>query len=793
MPLPDPGTLTALDWPVLQAALATHARTLRGARAAQAVSFAEDRDEVLRRYACVTELQALEIEGERVPVGGVADIAPLLEQLGRGAVLEGPELLVIGRSLQALESLAHHLEDRRDACPTLITLTDDLRLDPELTARLVRSFDAAGELSETEYPELADLRRRIRGLHAGIRRTLDELVKGETLSEVLQDRFVTQRQDRYVLPIRAQARRTGIGIVHDTSRSGDTVFIEPAQVVELNNDLAMADAELRRTVARILARLSREVAGHIEPIEQALVAAVAVDLACARAGLGEALRGRVPEVGSQGVLHLVAVRHPVLVLQGVDVVANDLHHDGERRGLVMSGPNTGGKTVALKCLGLAALLCRAGIPVPANEGSRVDLFSPVLADIGDAQAVEEGLSTFSGHLKALMGVLERAGPGALVLLDEIAVGTDPAQGTALAQAVLEGLVDRGARVATTTHYGPLKALGAVDPRFASAAVQYAEGRPTFRLVTGVTGRSHAFSVAEGLGLDTAVLDRAREVMPEAERALAEALDALEEQRGHAREVELALDEERAVLASKERTLAAREDHIARRAQELEEKQARKALARLREAEDRVKKLIKALQRDPDLRSAGRVLDEIRQVQEEVRPAEAPRPVPTTPPPRTLEVGEEVVVLSLGGGRARVLSPPKGGKVEIQAGAVRTRVPLADLRKAPGKPRGKGVKKGRRPKPRRPKPVERERMGVRMDSNTLDLRGHRLQEAIEVADRFLDRLLLEGHDVGFLLHGHGTGVLKDGLRRWLPRCPAARAWRPAENEQGGDAFTVVELG
>ncbi len=790
MSSPDPGTLTALDWPVLLAALARHARTQRGAVATASAPLAGDRDHVLRRYAAVTELLAVEVEGERIPVGGVSDIAELLDRTARGEVLEGHELLEIGRTLESLERLVHHLVTRQEVCPTLAGLTEPIELDPSLTGLLVRSFDAQGELSESEYPELADLRRRIRGLHTGIRRTLDELVKGDALAEVLQDRFITQRQDRYVLPIRAQARRTGIGIVHDTSRSGDTVFIEPAQVVELNNDLAMADAELRRTVARILATLSRQVAAAAAPIEQALDAAVEIDLVCARAGLGEALRGRVPEVGTAGVIHLVAVRHPVLVLQGLDVIANDLHLGGERRGLVLSGPNTGGKTVALKCLGLAALLCRAGVPVPAAEGSRVDVFSPILADIGDAQAVEEGLSTFSGHVKALMGVLDRAGPGALVLLDELAVGTDPAQGAALAQAVLETLVDRGARVATTTHYGPLKILGEVDPRFASAAVQYAEGRPTFRVVTGTTGRSHAFSVAERLGLESALLERAREVMPDAERALAEALDALEEKRGHAREVELALDEERAALAAKERELTARERQISGRARALEEKQARKTLERLREAEGRVKGLIKALQRNPDLRSAGRVLEQVRQVQEEVAPRPEPPPKPTTPPPTTLSVGEEVTVSSLGGSRATVVSPPKGGKVEIQAGAVRTRVPLAAVRRAPSK----GRKRGRRQTHnKRAREVRRERVGVRTDSNTLDLRGYRLEEAIEATDQFLDRLLLGGHDVGFLLHGHGTGVLKDGLRRWLPGCAAAGRWRPAENEQGGDAFTVVELG
>ncbi len=789
-------TLATLDWHVLQDALAEHARTLRGAEAARAVPLAVERGQVLRLYEMVRELYTLEDDGDRVPVGSVAHIAPLLERAGRGSVLEGPELQSIGRTCAALEDLRLYLQERGDLAPTLARQVMGIDVDPELSRRLQASFDAQGELSESEYPELGRLRRRIQSLHQHVRSTLEDLVKGETLGEVLQDRFVTQRQERYVLPIRAQARRTGIGIVHDTSRSGDTVFIEPTAVVELNNDLSLADAQLRRETARILAALSRLVAQFTAPLETSLQDAVQVDLTCARAGLGAALEGTVPIVGDEGVLHLIAIRHPVLVLQGVDVVANDLHLDGEHTGLVLSGPNTGGKTVALKCLGLAALLCRAGVPIPATEGTRVDIFHPILADIGDTQAVEEGLSTFSGHLKALMGILDTAGPGALVLLDEIAVGTDPSQGAALAQAVLESLVDSGARVATTTHYGPLKALAAVDDRFDSAAVQYSQGRPTYRLVTGVSGRSHAFSVAEGLGLDPTLLDRARAVMPDHERALAEALDALEEKRGHAVEVEEALDEERRLLAERERTLAAREAKITTAARKLEAEQARKTVQRLKEAESEVKGIIKTLQQNPRLQGAGAALKRVRRLQEQAAPAPKQKAPSPQSPPKTLAVGDEVLVLSLGGGRARVLSAPKGGKVEVQAGAVRTRVPLEGVRLAPKTGRSSSPKPSRpKKKPRRSSPSEprdSHQGFLRTDGNTLDLRGQRVDEALDQADLFLDRMLREDREAAFLLHGHGTGALKDGLRRWLRSHPARPKWRAGLPDEGGDAFTVIPL-
>ncbi len=787
-------TLAALDWPVLQQALAGHARTRRGADAAAEAPLANDRDVILQRYEMVRELRTVESQLERIPVGSVEHIGPLLARVAQGTVLEEPELQQIGNTCEALIGLRDFLLEREEFAPTLSHQVRDIQVDEELTRKLQASFDTHGSLSEQEYPKLGQLRRKIQSLHQRIRTTLEDLVKGDALAEVLQDRYVTQRQDRYVLPIRAQARRTGIGIVHDTSRSGDTVFIEPTQVVEQNNELSLADAQLRRENARILTALSRLVASFSEPLEGALQTVLEVDLTCARSGLGEALEGTLPSVGQDGVIELIAMRHPVLVLQGIDVIANDLHLDATRTGLVLSGPNTGGKTVALKCLGLAALLCRAGIPIPSAEGSRVDLFDPVLADIGDTQAVEEGLSTFSGHLKALMEILVQARPGALVLLDELAVGTDPSQGAALAQAVLEALVDRGARVATTTHYGPLKALAAVDDRFDSAAVQYAQGRPTYRLVTGVAGRSHAFGVAERLGLDPSILERAQEIMPDHERALAEALDALEEKRGHAREVEEALDEERRILASRERTLASREAEVATRARTLEEAGARKTLERLKEAEEEARSLVKALQRNPQLQGAGDALKQIRALQQQVQPDPEKPPETSETPPKNLAKGDRVIVLSLGGGQASVLSPPKDGKVEVQAGAVRTRVPLSAVRLDPRQGRPKPARPGpKKSRQRRTGQHEREELTrLRTEGNTLDLRGERVDEAIDQADLFLDRMLREDRNAAFLLHGHGTGALKDGLRRWLGQHPARPQWRACLPEEGGDALTVILL-
>lgn len=774
-------TLDTLDWPAVLAALARSCRTLRGQRVAADVPLVRTRDEAVRLQEAVRELTGLE-EDDRMPVAEVLDIQDALLTAGAGRMLEGAELAGVGQCLVALEKVRLWVLERADDAPTLTTMVEAIVIDPELTDRLASSFDERGKLSELRYPELGELRRRIRDGHARIQSTLDRLVKSDELTGVLQDRFVTQRGDRYVLPIKADRRRKGLGIVHDTSGSGETVFVEPAEVVELNNKLRLAEAELLRAETRILQALSAWVARFAPDIDRALQAAVELDLTAARKDLGEKLGATLPRIGAEGIIHLRRARHPVLQLRGIDVVPNDLDLDATVRGLILSGPNTGGKTIALKTLGLAALFVRAGIPFPADEGSRVDLFGTVLADIGDLQSVEGDLSTFSGHVMVLKQLLQQADDGVLVLLDEVAVGTDPAQGAALARAVLEQLVERGCRVAVTTHYTELKAFAASDERFANAAVHLERGRPTYRVERDAVGLSHAFRIARGLGLDDEVVDRAEACLDPDSRRLASLLQDLEEQRVHALGLQREMEGQRGELNRRQKQLDDKWERIRGKSAKLAEREAQASVDRLRDVEKQVKELIAALQRNPDLRTAGKTLEQIRRAAEQVRPrAEAPPAAP--PPPRALKAGDRVRIQSLGKS-GRLVSDPRKGRVEVDIGGLKTRVKLNDcvLLDAPS------------PKPKRPtvKATAEAPGGVRTQRNSCDLRGKRALEAIEEVEFFLDKLVLAGEPTAWLLHGHGTGSLKTALRKYLPKAPHARAWRPANEDEGGDAWTVVTL-
>jgi DNA mismatch repair protein MutS2 len=779
-------SLDALDWPWLVDALAEGTRTPMGAAAARgepsagalALAPLASAADIRRAHDAIDELRRLEVVAP-LPIGGVPDLRDAVRRAARGEVLDAAVLRDAGAGLFALRDLAHRLTEAADLAPTLHELGHGLAVDPVAGEHLSTAFDAHGRLSAERWPELGELRARTDALHETIRRTLDALVNGDTLGDLLQDKYVTQRGDRYVLPIKAHAKNWDIGIVHGTSGSGRTVFVEPTEVVSLNNLLRIAEGKLQAEERRILTELSRVLGRVAGPVVDAIGAVTALDLVAAREALARKLNMSRPTVGGAGVVHLVAARHPVLALRGAAVVANDLDVLPDQPLLVITGPNTGGKTVAMKTIGLCALLVRVGCFVPAAEGSRVDRFDAVLADIGDAQAVDQDLSSFSGHLVVLKQMLDEAAPNRLYLLDELCNGTDPAQGGALARAVLEALIERGPRVVATTHYAQLKLLANDDRRCALAAMEYAGGRPTYRVVPGVTGESHAFDTALRLGLDPQLMERARSLMGVSERALYDALASLEQARERAsdemtryRALEEALRRERDALAERERRLA-------ERLEELERGEGGEFLERMRRAERAVAAVVADLQRAPDPKKAAAARATIETLSG-IIPAPDRRSDAVA-----LGVGDRVRVR----GQVGEVVAVGDGQVSVRVGALTVRAKAGECDKLSVK---QEVRRAYRP------PVDDARgsvdlgRAVRISSNTLDLRGFRVEEATDAVEKFFGDASSSGHRTVFLLHGHGTGALKDALRRWLPTAVMVERHGPANADQGGDAYTVVGL-
>ena len=777
-------TLEALDWPVLLARLAWHCRTLAGASAAVQPDLADSPAAVRRRYACVQEVRVLLAKNEQTPVGAVGDVAGVVRRAGAGSVLDGVDLQDIGHTLVALTELRQWLFLRSEAVPLLWAMAGPISVEPELQGLLSSSFESNGDLSATAWPEIGMLRARVRSLKDRIRSTLEDILRSPDFAESLQERYVTERGGRFVIPVKASHRR-GLGIIHDRSNSGETVYVEPGVVVELQNELGEAEVELLAEQRRILGVLSRMVGACEAPILRSLDAATAIDLVGARSRLGDELRGCIPTVGEEGVLVLDQGRHPVLSLRGIDVIPNDLRLDSAHPGLVLTGPNTGGKTVALKLLGLAALLARAGIPVPAAEGSRVDFFSPILADIGDLQSVSGDLSTFSGHVMVVKEVLATARPGALVLLDEVAVGTDPAQGAALARAVMEAILSQGARVVVTTHYGELKVLPLTDTRFQVAAVLYEEGRPTYRVQGGLPGSSHALAIAGRLGLATPVIERARGLLDEATRALDEAMERLEEERTLLLTQQEEMRKKLVAAEEKARLLEAKERRLEERLRQVEGEVLSRHRERLRQQEEELRALVAKLQQNPDMKQVNTALETVRATR---KAATLDLPEAPMAPPEALKVGEKVQVKNIASlGEILAIS---GEKAEVRVGALRLWVATGDVRRVSGGQLRKAERKERAfqmdSRPTGPAPK------VRTRANTCDLRGQRVEEAMDLVDLFLDQMVRDQQAVAFLLHGHGTGALKEAIRQWLPKSPAVRTYRAAAADEGGDAYTLVEL-
>lgn len=790
----DQPSLSTLDWQTVIDELVDCCQTTLGSDAIPHLPFLETVGDVLNAYDQIDELIQLQEAGDSMPLGGVEDISELLVRAAKGEVLTGQELRQGGQTMTALRGLAWFLVSRQEDMPNLGMLGAGIIVDDSVADELEVAFEPNGTLSGRTYPVLAELRSKVSGLHDAIRSTLDSLLRSDEMKDLLQDKFVTLRNDRYVLPVKVHAKRWDLGIVHGTSGSGQTAFIEPKEVVALNNRLRIAQGELAAEEMRIRARLSRSLGSCREELEVGLEHGRIIDIALARHRLALRLDANRPIVSQNGTIVLIQARHPVLALRGVDVIANDLSLNPEQPGLLLTGPNAGGKTVSLKTIGLCALLVRFGCFLPVDEGSRMDLFPTILASIGDTQTVHEDLSSFSGHLLVLQQMIDAAKPSALLLLDELASGTDPAQGAPLAQSVLETLVDRGASVVVTTHFSRLKSLATVDPRFSGSAMEYAEGMPTYRVLPGALGESRALATADRMGMDPNVVERARKLMDDGEGAFSVALDALEEKRGEAESARKEAKEQASSLAQREAQVAKREQMLLKRADALEKEAAETFVRRIQAAEKTIAAVVAELQSNPSharVKAAKATLAGLKGLGQIAQPQ--PQPQPQPPTNFEPKVGERAFVTSLRADGEVVSLHGKTARVRV--GTLTTQVNIKQLQAAKKPVAHEKKNKPKHSKKKKSKSKKRQSeldIAVRLPSNTFDMRGMRVDEGLEDLSLFLDQCLMRHHDYAFILHGHGTGALKSAIRQWLPSSAHVSQWARATEDQGGDAFTVVAL-
>ncbi len=795
-------TLQRLDWPQVLSRLADCARTPRAAArlrpdAGGALpSLFEDTGEGVRaRLAETAEARSVLATGDRPPLGGVHETGPALARAGKGGALSARELTGLGGTLAALRETARFLLLRRETAPLLAGRAGEIADLRALEDDIADTFDASGEVADAASPVLARARAEARRLGAEIQSRAARFVSDPDVAPHLSDAYYTVRNDRYVLPVRADARGAVRGIVHDASNTGTTLFVEPEALVERNNRLKGAELEIERETLRVLRALSERAAAAAPEVEAGVEALAGIDLAFARAALCDELDATRPEVRDEGVLRLPQLRHPGL--SAGEVVPNDLFLGESYTSLVVSGPNAGGKTVCMKAAALAVLFARAGLHVPAAPPARVDLFDAVLADIGDEQDIREHLSTFSAHMANLARIVTAAGERSFVVLDEIGVGTDPGEGAALAQAVLECLADRGARTIATTHLGLLKEMAEVDGRFANASVEFdAETlAPTYRLRVGLPGASSARAVAARMGVPGAVLSRANELLEREDRQLDKLLAELSASRA-------ALErEQREVRALRAETEAVRAEHrdkllkLQARRDELYRTMRGDLDRAFRGAHERVAEVIRDLQRGGGARDAARAREKLLALERERKAAEeaaglAPEPAAALQPIdwRRARPGDAV---SLAGGASGVLLalPDRRGRVAVRRGSARVLVPAALVGSAPG---GSAPAEPARRPPRVTVVADEAPEEEPADAGRCDLRGLRVDEALDRLLYALDRAARARRPSLVVVHGVGTGALMEAVRRHLAESPYVARFAPGAPDEGGDGVTRAVL-
>ncbi len=738
-----------------------------------------------------------------IPVAGVDDVRPALDRVSKGAVLAATELLGVARvSLVASRVRAFGRAQLLEA-PIVAREAQSIPNLGPIGARIEEVLEPSGTVKDHASDALMMYRTRARSLHQQIQARIDELLRDTSFAENLRDNYFSTRNDRYVLPINASFRSRVPGIVHNASQSGQTIFVEPEQVIGLGNELSIAESLAAEEERRVLGELSEDVAGQVENIRRAQSAFADLDFTQAAARLAQDLDAAVPQIvpPSRSVVVLERLRHPVLVLQGKNVVANRVEFTPSQLTLVVSGPNAGGKTVTITAAGLCALMLRAGFPIPASDASQIPLVRGIVSVIGDAQDMARDLSSFSAHVTRLRDIVDVARSGTWVLVDEIAADTDPREGAAIATAILDYLANAEARVFVTTHLEEVKALGVTDPRFVNArvALDPATMRPTYALQLGAAGMSNAIEVAAQVGLPSAIVEVARERLRQGSQ-LSLALAKLDETQ---RDVELERGRAREALAEAQRERDAARVALAdaERARDSAKRDVRAELAaEIDAARERVSQLIAELQAAPDMRAAQRAQ---RELDDKAREAAATAAHEETRAEvrasdaalfgKAVTVGQKVRVVSLG--RDGEVTAIDGGFATVAVGSLRTRVKVDDLVSVKaGKEADAKAADGFRPKTRdeKARAVRPATATADEPSHRLDIRGERAEDAMRKVEAFLDELYLKGPSIATIIHGHGTGVLKDAVRDVLKLSPYDATFRPGDRHEGGDGATIVEL-
>ncbi|WP_265458989.1 endonuclease MutS2 [Enterococcus sp. HY326] len=781
--------LTTLEFNKVKKALENYLATDQGMEELEKLVPINDRQRI--QTALDETEDGLKVQRLRggIPVPKLKSIRPHMKRIEIGANLNGIELAEVARVLSTTNEVSKFFGDLADSeieFARLYHWNEQLVTIPALTRRLKEAIDEDGRVTDEASPELRSIRQSIRRSEQSVRENLDSIVRGKN-AKYLSDALVTMRNDRYVIPVKAEYRNIFGGVVHDQSSSGQTLFIEPKQIVELNNRLRQHQIAERTEIERILSELSAELVPYRRDILQNAYVIGQFDFINAKARYGKEIKAIVPEITEDNQVDFRQARHPLIDPE--KVVPNDIAIGRDYQAVVITGPNTGGKTITLKTLGLLQLMGQAGLAIPAGEESTMGIFDEVYADIGDEQSIEQSLSTFSSHMTNIVSILDKVDEKSLVLFDELGAGTDPQEGAALAIAILDFLGAKSAYVMATTHYPELKIYGYNRPGTINASMEFDVDTlsPTYRLLIGVPGRSNAFEISRRLGLAPTVIDSAKQIMDDESQDLNEMIADLENRRKMAEteylEVRYHMDEAEKLHKQLEDAYSyfyeEREKELAKA-----RKDANKIVEDAQEKAEKVISDIRKMQlaggnsgvKEHQLIDARTQLAGLRQEEDHLQKNKVLKKAKEQ---KRMKAGDEVMVNTYG--QRGTLIKKEGDSWQVQIGILKMTVPESDMTVvAPMK-----------------EPVQRVVNTVRSSqashvANQLDLRGQRYEEALAEVDQYLDAAILAGYPQVTIVHGKGTGALRQGITDYLKNHRSVASFEFAPNNQGGNGATIVKF-
>ena len=742
-----------------------------------------------------TEAVDLIVRKGPLPTGGLYDIREALLLAKKGGSLTMRQLLEVQNVLGISSEVVAFMHD--DALPELKYIGEMVDLIAEFTAlekEISRCILTEDEMADNASPKLKDIRRSIHQQNQAIKNKLSRIITSSSNKTYLQDAIVTMRDGRYVIPVKQEYRSFFPGMVHDQSKGGATLFIEPQGVVELNNKLRELEVEEQLEIARILAELSSRVAEHYREIRSNLELLIKLDFIMAKGKLSCKMHASEPKIDADGELRLISARHPLIEYK--KAVPVDIRIGGDYRTLIITGPNTGGKTVSLKTAGLLVMMAQSGLHIPASHASTLPIFGEVFADIGDEQSIEQSLSTFSSHMKNIVSIIDKASYDSLVLVDELGAGTDPTEGAALAIAILERFYDSGALTMATTHYNELKKYALATSGVENAAMEFDVETltPTYRLLIGVPGKSNAFEISKKLGLSESVIERASEHIKHGDMEFENVISSIEDDKRKAAADRLDAESMRAEIEERLKKLEEKEKAVSEKRADIIAEAKREARELLRETKSAVKDVQKDLRRlqksgahtnlnTGALEKSRRKINEAENlVSEKVVKQVNSEPVSAD----TLKIGDRVKLLTIGQNGTILSLPDEKGNLMINIGALKVKARLQDLML---------INEG---KDRKPQAKSSSKYGSLLRSKSssvsasINVMGKNLEDALADVEKYLDDVYMAGLDMVSIIHGRGGGILKDGIRQMLKRKKYVDSYGAASYNDGGEGVTVVRM-